>query len=126
MAKNSRPEIDNPLANMGLDDIVRGITTPGKDKEPVVDANGDPAAERETKRRKRGKKAFEENLAKYTGISEQGFAIWLPKEVKKRLELIRLNAIAKRRMIHRGTAKNASAGWAHSIAVPYWHCSNFR
>ncbi len=46
----------------------------------------------ETKRRKRGKKAFEENLAKYTGISEQGFAIWLPKEVKKRLELIRLNA----------------------------------
>ena len=86
MAKNSRPEIDNPLANMGLDDIVRGITTPGKDKEPVVDANGDPAAERETKRRKRGKKAFEENLAKYT------FAIWLPKEVKKRLELIRLNA----------------------------------
>ena len=41
MAKNSRPEIDNPLANMGLDDIVRGITTPGKDKEPVVDANGD-------------------------------------------------------------------------------------
>lgn len=48
MAKNSRPEIDNPLANMGLDDIVRGITTPGKDKEPVVDANGDPAAERET------------------------------------------------------------------------------
>lgn len=56
MAKNSRPEIDNPLANMGLDDIVRGITTPGKDKEPVVDANGDPAAERETKRRKRGKK----------------------------------------------------------------------
>ena len=33
MAKNSRPEIDNPLANMGLDDIVRGITTPGKDKD---------------------------------------------------------------------------------------------
>ena len=30
MAKNSRPEIDNPLANMGLDDIVRGITTPRK------------------------------------------------------------------------------------------------
>ena len=51
MAKNSRSEIDNPLANMGLDDIVRGITTPGKDKEPVVDANGDPAAERERRER---------------------------------------------------------------------------
>ena len=81
---------------MGLDDIVRGITTPGKDKEPVVDANGDPAAERETKRRKRGKKAFEENLAKYTGISEQGFAIWLPKEVKKRLELMLPKEVKKR------------------------------
>ena len=32
----------------------------------------------------------------------------------------------KRRTIHRGTAKNASAGWAHSTAAPYWHCNNFR
>ncbi len=93
MAKNSgRPEIDNPLASMGLDDIVRGITTPDKDKKPVADANETPAVEKEAKRRKKGKKVFEENLVKYTGISEQGFAIWLPKEVKKRLELIRLNA----------------------------------
>ena len=22
--------------------------------------------------------------------------------------------------------KNANAGWAHSIAAPYWHCNNFR
>ena len=26
MKKNERPTIDNPLANMGLDQIVRGIT----------------------------------------------------------------------------------------------------
>ena len=26
MAKNIRPEVNNPLANMGLDEIVRGIT----------------------------------------------------------------------------------------------------
>ena len=32
------------------------------------------------------------HFAKYTGVSEQGDAVWLPKEVKKRLELIRVNA----------------------------------
>ena len=91
MAKNNRPEIDNPLANMGLDDIVRGITAPDKGKA-VVNTDESPAAEKEAKRHKKGKNAFEENLAKYKGISEQGYAIWLPKDVKKRLELIRINA----------------------------------
>ena len=28
MAKNNRPIIDNPLASMGLDQIVRNITAP--------------------------------------------------------------------------------------------------
>lgn len=92
MAKSNRPEIDNPLANIGLDEIVRGITAPNKGKEPDVDVNEIPDAQKEGKRRRKGKKAFEENLAKYTGVSEQGVAIWLPKEVKKRLELIRVNA----------------------------------
>jgi hypothetical protein len=36
-------------------------------------------------------RAFEENLAQYKGLNEKGFAIWLPKEVKKKLEVIRLN-----------------------------------
>lgn len=90
MAKNNRPEIYNPLANMGLDDIVRGITAP--DKEPAANADESSAAEKEAKRRKKGKDAFEGNLAKYTGISDQGSAIWLPKDVKKRLEIIRINA----------------------------------
>jgi hypothetical protein len=44
------------------------------------------------KRTSAGMKRFEENLDKYTGVSEQGVAIWLPKEVKKRLEVIRANA----------------------------------
>ena len=81
MAKNNRPEIDNPLANIGLDEIVRGITAPDKGKETDVDANEIPDAQKEGKRHRKGRKAFEENLA-----------IWLPKEVKKRLELIRVNA----------------------------------
>ena len=91
MAKNIRPEVNNPLANMGLDEIVRGITAPDKVKEPGTGASEEDI-QKEGKRRRKGRKAFEENLAKYTGVSEQGVAIWLPKEVKKRLELIRVNA----------------------------------
>lgn len=94
MAKNSRPAIDNPLANMGLDDIVRNITASGNvenadKKETGKDADTPKKA---GKSRRGGMKSLEANLAQYTGISEQGVAIWLPKEVKKRLELIRVNA----------------------------------
>ena len=114
MAKKNHPVIDNPLASMGLDDIVRGITSPKpavtpepetatpeaeepEDIEPVVEETVEITEEvietpRKTSRRRGNMKLFEENLAKYTGISEQGIAIWMPKEVKKRLELIRINA----------------------------------
>lgn len=92
MAKNNRPEIDNPLAGMGLDDIIRGITSQKKDGSEDKAAEEISITGKEAKPRRKGKKAFEENLAKYTGISEQGVAIWLPKEVKKKLELIRINA----------------------------------
>lgn len=92
MAKNNRPEIDNPIAGMGLDEIVRGITSPVK--KEVSDKYTDGAIDtvKELKARRRSKKTLEENLEKYTGINEQGVAIWLPKEVKKKLELIRINA----------------------------------
>lgn len=94
MAKNSRPAIDNPLANMGLDDIVRNITASGNienadKKETGKDTD---APKKAGKSWRGGMKSLEANLAQYTGISEQGVAIWLPKEVKKRLELIRVNA----------------------------------
>ena len=85
--KKERPAIENPLANMGLDEIVRGITTNEvPQKKPAV------KAKEPKKRASAGMKRFEENLDKYTGVSEQGAAIWLPKEVKKRLEVIRVNA----------------------------------
>ena len=90
MAKNIRPEVNNPLASMGLDEIVRGITAPDKVKESGTGASEVQDIQKEGKRRRKGRKALEENLAKYTG--EQGDAVWLPKEVKKRLELIRVNA----------------------------------
>lgn len=94
MTKKNRPMIDNPLAGMGLDDFVRGITTPesiAKDEEKGDYSAAETPARKSQKPRK-GVKLFEENLEKYTGINEQGVAVWLPKEVKKRLELIRVNA----------------------------------
>lgn len=86
--KKERPAIENPLANMGLDEIVRGITSTNEvPQEKTATKVKEPK-----KRTSSGMKRFEENLDKYTGVSEQGVAIWLPKEVKKRLEVIRANA----------------------------------
>ena len=60
MAKNNRPTIDNPLASMGLDDIVRGITASGNDTEAVTEnANEISETPKKTgKPRRGGKKAF--------------------------------------------------------------------
>ena len=85
--KKERPAIENPLANMGLDEIVRGITANEAPQEKPLVKTKEPK-----KRTSTGMKRFEANLDKYTGVSEQGVAIWLPKEVKKRLEVIRANA----------------------------------
>ena len=53
MAKNNRPEIDNPLANIGLDEIVRGITAPDKVKEPGTGASEVQDIQKEGKRRRK-------------------------------------------------------------------------
>lgn len=94
MKRNERPTIDNPLANMGLDQIVRGITQPKtlKDikEEQAQDEKESP--EKKTKTKRTSKKLFEENIVKYTGVGGQGEAIWLPKEVKKEIEKIRVNS----------------------------------
>ena len=94
MAKSNRPTVINPLASMGLDDIVRGITASdnatGLENENAGKAN--ETSKKTGRPRRGGRKVFEEHLARYTGINEQGIAIWLPREVKKRLELIRANA----------------------------------
>ena len=68
MAKNTRPEVNNPLANMGLDEIVRGITAPDKVKKLDTGASEVQDIQKEGKRRRKGRKALEENLAKYTGV----------------------------------------------------------
>ena len=99
MAKNNRPQAANPLAGMGLNEIVRSMTTetPSNQSEDATDAaKAEGTAQKEEKaapKRRRGSiKTLEENISKYKGLNEQGFAIWLPKEVKKKLEVIRLNA----------------------------------
>ena len=99
--KNNRPQVENPLANMGLDDIVRGITSPqvATETEEAKEASEiDPESETEElssnqgkeqrKRRTKAEKLFQANFDKYARVGEQGTAIWLPKEVKKKLELI--------------------------------------
>ena len=85
--KKERPVIENPLANMGLDEIVREITQTEEEVKPVKETVAKPR-----KTRQSAKKIFEKHLDQYIGISEQGAAIWLPKEVKKKLEIIRANA----------------------------------
>lgn len=110
--KNDRPVINNPLAGMGLDEIVRGITSADAAKQDMSEIVADNEIEEETelnegkntisieepqakphrKRRTASEKRLDTNLDKYTNIGEQGVAIWLPKEVKKRLEIIRANA----------------------------------
>lgn len=85
--KKERPVIENPLANMGLDEIVREITQNEEEVKPEKETTVKPRRTRQS-----SKKIFENNLEQYIGISEQGAAIWLPKEVKKKLEIIRANA----------------------------------
>lgn len=94
MKKNERPTIDNPLANMGLDQIVRGITQPKvtKDIQDEQEQEEKVSTEKKAKTKRTSKKLFKENIAKYTGVGGQGEAIWLPKEVKKELEKIRVNS----------------------------------
>ncbi len=103
MAKKERPQAANPLAGMGLEDIVRSITAgdsaPAREetgnvelKEATDEGAKEESGKKGTKRRRGNMKALEENLARYKGLNEQGFAVWLPKDVKKRLEVIRLNA----------------------------------
>ena len=94
MARKKRPTIENPLANMGLDQIVRGITAPKNDED--VERHADRTTENKSgepvKSRRGGLRKLQENLEKYRGINEQGAAIWLPTEVKKKLDMIRVNA----------------------------------
>lgn len=101
MAKKKEiPVTENPLANMELDDIVREIVA-SKKAEPTLeteneiepDENSDSNSPAKSKRRSSLRtKRLDENLKKYTGISEQGVAIWIPKDVKKQLEMIRINS----------------------------------
>ena len=57
--KKDRPSIENPLASMGLDEIVRGMTS------------SETASTQEPVKKKVSKRngVFDENLNKYTGIS---------------------------------------------------------
>ena len=75
--KKSRPTAPPP-APVNFLEIVENITKGGEPKAPSTSASTP--------------EDFLDNLDKYTGIREQGVAVWLPLEVKKRLELARAKA----------------------------------
>ena len=70
--KNTSIPVTNPLATISLDEFVR--------EETGKKSTSTPSDK---------KKEILENLEKYTGVKEQGVAVWIPKEVKKRLEFCR-------------------------------------
>lgn len=61
MKRNERPTIDNPLANMGLDQIVRGITQPKTLKDIKEEQAQD---EKESPERKLNKRTSKNSLKK--------------------------------------------------------------
>ena len=64
--------------------MTAGQASGGKEDSP--EATASPAiAAREWRR-------FTEGLEEFTGVKGQGSAVWIPTEVKKRIELLRANA----------------------------------
>ena len=51
-----------------------------------------PAQESQEQEQPANITSFAERVEKYTGVKEQGQAIWVPAEVKKELEMIRIKA----------------------------------
>lgn len=86
----------NPLTSIGA----KGPTLPEIVKSEVVNAHEETETDNIsctpipiTKKNKDDEwKKFQECLSAFTHIHEKGVAIWVPKEVKKQLELIRAKA----------------------------------
>ena len=86
----------NPLHALTADgkslaDSVMEMTgkTAGQDDADKDDSHKTAASSISTSREWR---RFTEGLDEFTGVKGQGSAVWIPTEVKKRIELIRANA----------------------------------
>ena len=83
-----KPQVVVPGLMRGLNKKVQGqgggvsLPTEAPAQEPVPVDQEQPA----------NITTFAERVEKYTGVKEQGQAIWVPAEVKKELEKIRVNA----------------------------------
>ena len=91
--KKVAPQSINPLEDIGLDALVKGITNPDavqtqaqKNTQSQTQTVAEPDADDAEKT------VCESYLKDYTGVKEQGVAVWLPTEVKKELDVIRANA----------------------------------
>ena len=91
---NNENNVVNPLLAKGsrgvsLADEVMSITC----SEGMDDATTEESDEPKKAAQKiNGWSIFKDGLEKYTGVKGQGSAIWVPTEVKKRIEAIRAKA----------------------------------
>ena len=91
---NKDIDIVNPLLAKGsrglsLVDEVINITGTERMDSTSSDKTVEPKA---NDQKVNGWNVFRDGLEKYTGVSGQGAAIWVPTEVKKRIEAIRAKA----------------------------------
>ena len=92
---NNEKNVVNPLLAKGsrgfsLADEVMSITC----TEGMDDATTEELAEPKKATQKiNGWSTFKDGLEKYTGVKGQGSAIWVPTEVKKRIEAIRARPV---------------------------------
>ena len=80
MTANGRSLADNVMEMTG-----KQVAQTGGEMDGSSNAVSPNSAAREWRR-------FTEGLDEFTGVKGQGFAVWIPTEVKKRIELIRANA----------------------------------
>ena len=91
MGKNTMKPV-HPLLSMDGS----GKTLAESVQEMINDSQAQPGSEQgcaiSSKNKGREWKRFTELLEDYTGVKGQGAAVWIPTEVKKRIEFVRANA----------------------------------
>lgn len=91
---NKGNNIVNPLLAKGsrgfslADEVISITCTDGMD-DATIDKSDEPKKDAQ---KVNGWNSFKDGLEKYTGVKGQGSAIWVPTEVKKRIEAIRAKA----------------------------------
>lgn len=91
---NNAKNVVNPLLTKGsrgisIADEVMSITCAEASGNATTEESDEP---KKAAQKVNGWSTFKDGLEKYTGVKGQGSAIWVPTEVKKRIEAIRAKA----------------------------------